>query len=226
MQKYIDAHCHISDSMYLTEVGAIFNAAKPSDWATVSKISDKEKNIYGAIGVHPWYISDLSVGWQSELSDLLKQNPELMVGEIGLDKFHNDMSRQMDVFIAQLNIACALNRGVCVHCVGAYDKLQHIMKGTRSVLPRFLLLHGYSGGVQDIKKMAEKYNVYFSYGARNLRNANRILATPLDRILAETDDDTPTEIINVVNRIAGILNIAPDKMADIIYKNTIRMLNS
>ena len=122
MQKYIDAHCHISDSTCLTEVGAIFNAAKPSDWATVSKISDKEKNIYGAIGVHPWYISDLSVGWQSELSDLLKQNPELMVGEIGLDKFHNDMSRQMDVFIAQLNIACALNRGVCVHCVGAYDK--------------------------------------------------------------------------------------------------------
>lgn len=226
MNRYIDAHCHIFEASHFVGVGAICNSATIADWPAVLSVINQEQNIFGAVGIHPWYISDLPNDWKNALRKLLSLHPDLMVGEVGLDKFHDDMPQQIDVFIAQLKIAYDLGRGICVHCVGAWDKLQQILKEYGAVLPRFLLMHCYSGPAQDIKKMAEKYNMYFSYGVRNLHDGNRLLATPLDRILAETDSDNPADVIDIVNRVADILNIAPDKMADIIYNNTIRMLNS
>lgn len=226
MNRYIDAHCHIFDANSLAGVGAICNATTIADWPAVVSIINQKQNIFGAVGVHPWHIADLPDDWQNTLRKLLSLHPDLMVGEAGLDKFYADMPRQIDIFTAQLKIAYDSGRGICVHCVGAWDKLQQILKEYRTVLPRFLLMHCYVGSVQDIQKLSAKYNVYFSYGARNLHEHARLLATPLDRILAETDSDNPTDIINIVNHIADILNIAPDEMADIIYNNTIRMLNS
>ena len=224
MQKYIDSHCHFFCPSIDKDVGAICNATNPTEWMLIAELVDKSKSLYGAVGVHPWFISGLMSDWQDELYSLLIKNPDLMVGEIGLDKYHDDLSGQINVFIAQLNTAYNLNRGICVHCVGMWHQLLQILKQNKNVLPRFVLAHCYSGPVKDIKKMAENYNMYFSYGFRNLQNSACVLSTPLNRILAETDSDTPSDVIRVVNRIAEILNIAPDKMADIIYENTIRML--
>ena len=57
-----------------------------------------------------------------------------------------------------------------------------------------------------------------------MQNVARLHATPLTRIIAETDSQNPNNVISVVNKIAEILDVAPEKMADIIYANTIRML--
>lgn len=222
--KYIDAHCHLSDDTTNINVGAIYNAAKQSDWHSVINVLNTENDIFGAIGVHPWYVSEITDNWESELKELLSQNPDLLVGEIGLDKHRPDMETQTRVFCNQMLLASEFKRGVCLHSVGTWDKVLHVLKVFQNVLPPFIIAHCYSGNPDDIKMFAEKYNMYFSYGPRNLQDTVRLCSTPLNRIVAETDGKNPNDVIVVVNRIAGILNIAPDKMADIIYKNTIRML--
>ncbi len=219
MQKYIDAHCHAS---HTPEVGAIVNAARISDWATVLALV--RGGAYGAIGVHPWYISELPHDWDVYLYKILTDNPGLLVGEIGLDKHKPAMETQISAFIRQLTMAHELDRGVCIHCVGVWDKMANILKINRNNLPPFILAHGYNGPVNMIQKFATEYNMYFSYGGRNLRNPSCILATPHNRILAETDSENPSAVIGIVNKIADILGVDPDKMADIIYDNTNRML--
>ena len=221
MPKYIDAHCHCKEQ---PTIGAIVNTAKMSDWGGVVELSTN--GAYGAIGVHPWYISDLPTNWLQQLRKTLIDNPDLMVGEIGLDKHKPDMDLQISVFEQQLEIAHDLNRGVCIHCVGAWERVAHILKTYQNKLPRFILSHGYNGPINQIQKFADSYNMYFSYGPRDMRHSDHILNTPLNRILAETDSDNPSCVIDTVNRIADILHVDHDKMADIIYNNTIGMLKN
>lgn len=221
MPEYIDAHCHCSA---VPTIGAIVNAAKISDWGRVVELSNC--GIYGAIGVHPWYISDLPADWSERLFDMLIENPDLLVGEIGLDKHKPDMESQISVFKQQLCIAHQLKRGVCIHCVGAWEHMLHMLKANRNKLPRFILAHGYTGPINQMQKLADEYNMYFSYGPRNIKNPSHILSTPRDRILAETDSANSSDVINVVNQIADILHIDHREMADIIYNNTIRMLEN
>jgi TatD DNase family protein len=207
------------------KVGAVYNAAHQSDWKNIISVINLKKNVFGAIGVHPWYITEVSDNWLSELQEMLRQNPEVLVGEIGLDKYKPCMENQTKAFCDQMMLAYQLNRGVCVHCVGVWDKFLSILKVFQNTLPPFILSHCYNGVPNDIKRLGERYNMYFSYGPRNLQDVTRLCATPLDRIVAETDGSMPDDIIVIVNRIASILDIAPNKMADIIYQNTIRMLN-
>jgi TatD DNase family protein len=221
MSKYIDAHCHTGQT---STVDAIVNAATILDWGRVVELS--KAGMYGAVGVHPWYLNDLPDNWYAILREMLIQNPELHVGEIGLDKHKPDMDLQISVFERQLNLAHQFNRGVVLHCVGKWDVVLQILKMFRNKLPRFILAHGYTGPIPQMQKFADEYNMYFSYGPRDIRNSSRILATPLGRILAETDSDNPLGVINIVNKIADILNVDRDEMADIIYNNTIRMLKN
>lgn len=224
--KYIDSHCHLSSDTHICGVGAIYNAVQPSDWRAITSAIDDNSDIFGAVGIHPWHISSVYNGWDADLTDLLMGYPELMLGEIGLDKHWPDMDAQIAALNIQLNIAHKLNRGVCLHCVGAWDKLLFLLKQNQNELPRFILSHGYTGPVADTEKLSDRYNMYFSYGPRDLINPVRLIATPLDRILAETDSNNPENVISVVKGISDILGIAPGKMADIIYANTTRMLRS
>ena len=83
--QYINAHCH--DFIKTPNVvGAIVNAAQKSDWKRILKL--QSGNVYAAIGIHPWYVSNASDNWQQQLPDLLIQNPNALVGETGLDTMH------------------------------------------------------------------------------------------------------------------------------------------
>ncbi len=220
MPKYIDAHCHTET---VPTVGAIVNAAQITDWGRVTDLA--VDGVFGAVGVHPWYISGLPTDWLIKLRDVLVANPCLHVGEIGLDKYKPNMELQISVFKGQLLLAHELGRGVSIHCVGAWERMAHILKMSQNKLPQFILAHGYNGPINQIQKFADSYNMYFSYGPREIANPARILETPHNRILAETDSANPSNIVDVVNAIADILHVDRTEMADIIYDNTMRMLN-
>ena len=112
MQKYIDAHCHLLDAP--NPDLAISNAQKkgvaafvcapatPTQWDDVVGLVNKFDCVFGVIGVHPWNVSELPQIYIDKLEKLLIKSPKLMVGEIGLDKNHPDMTRQTDVFIEQI----------------------------------------------------------------------------------------------------------------------------
>ena len=91
MIKYTDAHCHFTGQILPESIaGLITNSARFNDWNTVVNVARSNPNIHGAIGLHPWYLTDLPSDWAETLTSVLAQNPELLVGEIGLDYHFED----------------------------------------------------------------------------------------------------------------------------------------
>ena len=224
IMNYTDAHCHIITNAPCPDIlmGRICNATTQSEWDKISTISDDKQ--FACIGVHPWYIASITPDWQSDLYNRLKQNPLLMVGEIGIDKYHDNISAQEEIFITQLKIASELNRPVHLHCVGAWDKILHIFKVLHKSMPPIIVAHAFNGDTGIIQQLADQYNVYFSYSTpQDAKAATRIAETPTSRLLTESDAyDNESEIESIElasNAIANIFGQEIDAITTQIYQN-------
>lgn len=230
---YTDAHCHIMPDAQNPNIACrIYNATRPTDWTAAIDIAerDDDKN-FAAIGIHPWYIADAEPGFDANLIDILAAHPNMMVGEIGLDKFHPDMPQQIEIFTAQLEIAHRFRRPIHLHCVGTWDKVLHIFRERTGKMPPAVVAHGFAGDTSQIQMLADKYNMYFSYSAAHTDDKviARIAATPPNRILVETDTFNPIDEIpelNAINNIvAGVYGRDTDEMAEQIYQNIQRIIS-
>ncbi len=230
---YTDAHCHIAPGAEVPEIACrVFDAARPADWENAIDIAerDDDKN-FAAIGIHPWYIADAEPDFATTMADILAAHPNMMVGEIGVDKFHPNMPRQLETLVTQLEIAARFRRPIHLHCVGAWDKVLHIFREHERAMPPTVVAHSFSGDVNQIQTMADKYNMYFSYSVAHADGdmTARISATPMDRILAETDSFNPLDEISeldaIVNMIAGLGGRDVDEVAEQIYQNIQRIIS-
>lgn len=225
--KYIDAHCHLKSNVLPTDVGMVINnATQPDDWESVTKIAG-QGGIYGAIGVHPWHVVDLPADWPVKMRELLIANPELMVGEIGLDKNYPDMPTQLDVFTTQLKMATGLGRAVHIHCVGAWDKLLSALVDNT---PPAVVLHG-TAASREIVNALLKYNTYFSFGrvicnTAHTRARNALQGVPQNRILSESDSDNPADVMAVVQKMSEILMCPLADVKNTIYNNAMELLKN
>ncbi len=177
---YTDAHCHLLDKNEFDMAKTaginqiICNATNPKDWQNVLAV----KNVIHAIGIHPWYVSDLPENVISDLENLLVSNIDVHIGEIGLDKCKNDFYKQEELFILQLELAEKLKRPVHVHCVRAWGEMLPILKGHKDLK---YLFHGFSGDKNIIHFLSD-YNAYFS-----VNRTSKIPLIPTDRLLIESD---------------------------------------
>lgn len=226
--KIIDAHSHID---YITSdfqddvVGTICCATNESGWAKLIGLVEKDRRVYGAFGIHPWFIGDIGVDFEKRLYDLLKSNDSFMVGEIGLDKYKPDMDKQIEIFQKQFDIAVKLNRAVFLHCVGAWDKILHILKQyNKSKLP-IIIAHDFTGSDEILDNLIKNYDMFFSiHKIDKNHEINRIEQIPINRILVETDAKPDIVLHNVIDKISKIKN---ESNADkTIYENTLRILNN
>lgn len=237
MQKYINAHCHLQNFNNVAQVlqnaefvgiyGFISDAASVNDWEKLLELKKKYENVHVGIGIHPWYINEYSESVLEYMRNILKNNPDIMVGEIGLDKYKADIKKQEDIFIKQLILAAEFNRSAHIHCVGAWDRLLHILKGLREKVPHLMVLHGFAGSVEISRSLLREYNVFFSFSPviNNWKSRlNVIKEMPLDRVLVESDDANPDVILEVVKKIAEVLGLSVAQVADVIYDNSQRFL--
>lgn len=237
MQKYINAHCHLQNFNNVAQVlqnaefvgiyGFISDAASVNDWEKLLELKKKYENVHVGIGIHPWYINEYSESVLEYMRNILKNNPDIMVGEIGLDKYKADIKKQESIFETQLGLACEFNRSVHIHCVGAWDRLLHILKGLREKVPHLMVLHGFAGSVEISRSLLREYNVFFSFSPviNNWKSRlNVIKEMPLDRVLVESDDANPDVILEVVKKIAEVLGLSAAQVADVIYDNSQRFL--
>ncbi len=235
MSQYIDAHCHILTNSEMRTAHArgvwrfIVNATRPADWGAVVELARRD-DVVGAIGVHPWYVSKISDGWDVDLINLLVANPDLMVGEIGLDKNRPDMELQVSVFCRQMQIAHDLHRVAHVHCVGAWGKMLDVLRGIE--LPPAIVFHAFSGAVEFVPELVEM-GAYFSFGVGISNNARvrlhgAVRTVPVARILVESDAPDmvmPDTIPDTVAKIAEFRGCNAGYLANIIYNNTMGLIN-
>ncbi len=201
----IDAHNHLQDSrldVHRDELlnqlnninisAAIVNGTSEQDWALVQALAKLYPWVIPSYGIHPWEAHGRSIDWQNNLLNYLENQPNTLIGEIGLDKWIKDynLEDQISVFETQLELAIDLNRPVTIHCLRAFGTLREILK-SYSPLPIPFLLHSYSGPVEMVDSFTEM-GAYFSlsgYFANpdKIQKLEVFKKVPQERLLIETD---------------------------------------
>lgn len=216
------------------------------------EISKKYKGVYAAIGVipteHEQYITKSSSQNKptiDEIRILAKNNAQYVkaIGEIGLDYYREKepeiKAKQKEMFLEQIELANELNLPVSIH---ARDSLQDTFDILKShPVNRTGIMHCYSGS----KEMALEfikigYKIAFG-GVLTFKNSKEIKevikAITLDDIVFETDApylaptpfrgklNEPKYIYETVKFASEYLGLEQDKVEDITYRNSCKILH-
>ena len=132
----------------------------------------------------------------------------------------SDLKTQAQVLLHHLQLAESLGKPTVIHSVRTAQNILTIRNkaGLNNVS---LAIHGFRGN-QHIAQLFLNAGCYLSYGPQF--NSEALLATPLDRLLIETDDGH-TPIGEVASRIAGVLGISPHDVESFAAHNACTLLN-
>ena len=166
-------------------------------------------------GIHPW---DAERG--SDLPDFAHCD---IIGETGLDyACEVDRLAQERLFRAHLEAAERLQKPVVLHTVRAFEP-------TIKILAEYniagVVFHGFIGSQQQAAE-ALRRGYYLSFVSRSLRSSKTrqaIVATPLDRLFCETDDDPSLDIASVYAEVAEIKGVTLAELERYIYENYKRL---
>lgn len=193
---YYDAHCHLQIKTRLEkakEAGVkyfIVNSTHPDNWERVCQLAKERNDVLPCLGVHPWFVQNLPICWMSILGKILHENPQIMIGEIGLDATYPDLPYQADIFEKCLKLAQIYKRPVHIHGHKAWAHVINILKCFPGTV---CLIHRFSGPEIHAQRLLEFKNVYFS-----LMNPRAASFIPVDRILVESDSPGGTKYIENV----------------------------
>ena len=190
----IDAHCHLANLNQLMPVKPLLEEAeKPgiffwlSSVLTQSEIAWHQNNpdnrIAYSAGIHPCYDEcDLEL---EDIEILCQKKRIWAIGEIGLDRNNPNYECQVELFIAQLELAKQYNLPVVLHLVGHTTEAYKILKQYNLQY----LVHGYAGSLQGYKELL-RLNTLFTISERLLKKDKKeLLLAMIDskRYLFETD---------------------------------------
>ncbi|MFX1293029.1 MAG: TatD family hydrolase [Promethearchaeota archaeon] len=241
----IDIHCHAN--LYLT-LDQVIKEAKivgvekiiAVGMSAVSierilEISDRHKEIYPALGIHPEEVR-MNRHIENQLDSVIKtikENKEKIcaIGEIGLDhhfiKEEDLYPLQTNIFEKMLLLAQDLELPVNLHTKGA-EKLVFDM------LPSFNIpnvnIHWYSGPEEFLNLGIDRGYFFSITPAISYSPAVKktVLKVDEEHLLLESDgpvkysgkDGTPTMIRDVLNTISKLKDITPDDLENQIYENS------
>ena len=175
-----------------------------------------------SVGFHPWHDVDRLTAGDWALLERCAQHPQVLaIGETGMDTLRGcDLDIQADAFLRHLQLAHALGKPVIAHCVRTAQRLLDVRRhaGLTDVT---LAIHGMRAN-ERVARLLLDGGCYLSFGDRF--NPATLAATPLDRLLIETDD-APTPIDEVATLVAQALYLTPQQVKDTAIDNAQSFLN-
>jgi TatD DNase family protein len=275
---FIDTHAHVNFSAFRDDAEEVIRRSLDNDtWmilvGTEFKTSNRalhfankyEKGVYAAVGLHPIHLEESVVDSQENGNEysfvtrgedfdygsyekLAKFEKVVAIGEIGLDYYHLDPTKdvnaikkkQREVFAQQLLLARSLDLPVIIHCRQAHDDLLEILQEFKKEYGQIIpndrpwgVVHCFSGD----EDLAWKYfNLGLLISFTGLITFSQqwddlIRKIPLDKIMIETDTpymapepyrgqrNEPVLVQYVAKRIADIKNLKIEKVAEVTFEN-------
>ncbi len=245
-----DSHAHYDDERFAEDrhtllpslreggVRAVLNAACTMSSAQESVLLARAYDfVYAAVGIHPEAAAEYTPNALHALSELVKHERVVAIGEIGLDYHYEQPNHdiQLGAFSAQLSLARQLNLPVIIH---NRDSTADMLARLKKYRPKGVM-HCFSGSAEVAKELLS-FGLYLGFtGLVTFPGAKRVVeavaATPLERILLETDcpymapvphrgkRSDSRMIAETAKRIAEIKGIAPQELVNIATENTCRL---
>lgn len=251
MAWMLDAHIHLSDPEYETDMETILDSMKKLGIhaCAVSMDNDSSRTTLGLakrsslvlpfVGIHP----EKSADNLESMVQLIQEHSDMIsgIGEIGLDKTYaktdDDFKRQKDVFSSLLSLAENLKKPVSVHSRKTLDEIFDI-------IPSYdisgFLLHWFDGNKKQLSR-AMDLGCFVSYGPVVVYSQDKqvlLSNTNKDKILVETDGPVRFShcfgmksaqisfIPSVIFCVSKILQQDYDESMSMLEKNSKRYLGS
>ncbi len=260
--QLIDSHSHIDFSEFDNDRDAalararnaglsniIVSATTAERWSLIKKLcekqGDEQPQCHPAYGLHPMFMSKHKNQHIDDLKLWIENEKPIAIGEIGLDYFideanikgnnHNRQS-QLDLFIAQLELANDFGLPVIIH---ARKSLDIVLKHLRQYPNLTGSIHSFSGSEQQAKQLID-LGFYLGFGGpitytRATRLRKLIETLPLESLLLETDSpdqpdslhfnqrNEPAYLLNVARVVAELRGISIEEVAQITTVNAQRL---
>lgn len=207
--SYIDTHCHLDQilaRLQLPDFESFRAAHLPADFEACITISCdpasipaalalmREEKVYAAFGIHPHDAKAYTPGLEAELKQAMAGKKTVAWGEIGLDYHYNQSPPevQREVFARQIKQGVACDRPLIVHTREAERDTLEIL---RAEAPKHwpIHVHCFTSSLDMAGSLLADFpNLCLGFtGIVTFKNATDLQAvakaTPLDRILLETD---------------------------------------
>ena len=224
----IDTHVHYGDEAFDADREELIGSLQENNIGIVIDIGSTKESlpkirslveqydfVYGAMGLHPDEIGDLTDELLGELREDMKNPKVLAVGEIGLDYYWNKEEQELQkaAFRKQINLALECGKPVVIHSrEAAADTLEILREmygkgslwealhgsapaasGTASgPTERKGVMHCYSYSAEQARIYTRELGFYLGIGGvvtfKNAKKIKEVVAdTPLEYIILETD---------------------------------------
>lgn len=252
MIEFFDSHAHYNDEQYnndrdelikkmynegITKIIIAGNSIETTKSAIA--IAEKYAHIYATVGIHPYDIKNIDKDLL-EVEELSKHSKVVAIGEIGLDYYYTKENKeeQKEAFIKQIKLADKLGLPIVIHSRDAYMDTMDILKNVACPSKKGVF-HCCQLNMELIKDaLSLGFNISFAGPVtfKNSKNVKECLdLIPLDKLQIETDAPylspepfrgTRNNSINMkitAQKIADIKEVSLETIANVTYKNTLRM---
>jgi TatD DNase family protein len=205
------------------------------------ELAATDPGLFATVGVHPHHATQVDAAHLPELAAMAAKPGAVAVGECGLDFFRDFSPReaQESAFRLQLGLAMQAGLPVFLHQRDAHARFVAILDECGARLPAGVA-HCFTGGPDELRDYLDR-GLYVGITGwicderrgDALREAARYL--PLDRVMIETDApyllprdleprprtrrNEPAYLPHVLNTLAGLMGVAPERLADATTRN-------
>lgn len=246
----IDTHAHLSVEPQKSKIKDILKEANKHNVSKIINIGMyKEANqdgiilsetydvLYTTVGIHPSYVDEEILDVE-ELIRMSKHEKVVAIGEIGIDLYwtKDNLDKQKEYFIKQLEIAKICDLPVIIHSRNSADVILEILKTHKGVKG---VMHCYSEHPELVEAFIDLGFYIGIGGVVTFKNASvvRDIAkkVPIDRLLIETDtpylaphpfrgkENSPDKVRFVLEKLSEIRNISITELDSITTENTYRL---
>jgi len=203
------------------------------------ELAQKYDEIYFAVGVHPYDID----GFDLQIMEKYVTHPKcIAIGECGLDYYRlpsnedeklQNIKKQKEIFIAQINFAIKYNKPLIIHIREATNDARQILIDNEANKVGGVL-HCYNASEHLL--MLASHNFYFGIGGvLTFKNAKKLVEIlpriPQNKLLIETDApyltphpyrglrNEPYYTIFVADKMAELLSLSKEAIEELTTKN-------
>lgn len=253
MAMIFETHAHYDDGAFDNDrhellstlhehnIEAVVNiCASVRSLDTTPALMEKYPNVYGAIGIHPDEIGDITLEVWEKIEKLCDLEKTVAVGEIGLDYYWDKENHKTQItwFERQMDLAREKNLPIVIHTRdAAADTLNTVKSNNAGEIGG--IVHCFSYG----KELAREYlNMGFYLGIGGVvtfNNAKKLKEVveyaPLSQIVLETDSpylspvpfrgkrNSSRNIPYIVDAIAALKGISAEEVIDVTNANAKRV---
>ncbi len=252
---FSDAHTHLAGSpvggpLDPVDLGEVLQQARDIGMTVIlastfdlpnsgktAQLAATEKEVYAAIGLHPWVATTIDEDTYQGFLALARQPKVVALSELGLDapRSKAPLEVQLQALSQQFRLSREAGLPVMIHDRGYHKETMEAMQGES--LPGGAI-HGFNAGPEELKEWLD-LGFYVSIGRIVLQPEGEHLqplvkSIPEDKLLLETDGATgttaespalgPARVIRVAELIASWRETTVDELGTTTTRNLQRLL--